>query len=183
MFPDTYALHPEGQAMVTRLRSIDPDFRDLRDARIVVVGSQKQPMYRGVPCQAFICQPASRGGPLRDVHNFLFERLCASVLGDNVEPEWVIVLDVALWASFDAKQRQHLISHELQHLRCKEDPETGERRLDDDGRPQLRLVPHDYELFQKEVRDHAAEIDELPALAQDIAEGLRRANGRRKRAS
>jgi hypothetical protein len=182
MFADTYALHPEGQALVERLRNIDPDFVHLRGARIVVVGSQKQPMLRGSPCQAFICQPKSRGGPLRDVHDFLFERFVASVLGSD-EPEWCIVLDAALWESFDAKEKQHLISHELQHLRCKEDPETGERRLHEDGRPQLRTVPHDYEAFGKEIREHAAEIASLPALAQDIAEGLRRANGRaRKRA-
>lgn len=177
--PDSYALATDAQALIGRLLMKHPqDLDHLRDARIVCVFSQPTPMLRGHPCEAFI-GPAKVQGVFRPFVEFLFTQFCGPVL-DGYEPEFFVMIDAALWPTLDAVQRERLMFHELLHLRTKENPETGEPRLHEDGRPQLQTVPHDHELFTREIELYAGAIpDRLEPLAQALIEGNNRAQAKK----
>lgn len=178
--PDSFALSDDAQAHVTRLRML-PEMSHTRQARIVAVLSQIQPRLHGHPCRAFICDPKVQG-PLRPWFGWALAAFCTPLLKGE-SPDYLIVYDAALWASYTPKQREMLTYHELLHLHAKEDPETGVPKLDDDGRPLLVIAPHDTEIFHAEIEKYGPAALELDPLLAAIVEGQRRAtSGRRRRA-
>jgi len=178
-FDDTYALAPDAQAVMQRLQML-PSLAHTREARIVCVSSQRTPMLRGWPCRAFIGTPRVQG-PYRPFFEWFLAAFCRPILGGE-EPEYLVVIDAALWPGLDATQQERLMFHELLHLREKENPETGEPRLHEDGRPQLQVVPHDVEVFTEEVARYGAEACALDALCQAIVDGQQRIEARRGKA-
>lgn len=175
--PDSFALHPDAQAHVARLRLL-PELHHTRQARLVCIGSQIQPRLHGHPCRAFICQPRVQG-PLAPWFGWALSEFCRPLL-EGEAPEFLIVLDAALWASYSPKQREALAFHELFHLRAKEDPDTGVAKLDEFGRPVLEIAPHDHELFSAEIERYGPELLELDPLLAAIIAGQKRHAQRRR---
>ena len=57
----------------------------------------------------------------------------------------VMILDGERLDAWSSKRLQAVIDHELRHLMLKPCKKTGGYQLDDEGRPKLRIRPHDFE--------------------------------------
>ena len=68
----------------------------------------------------------------------LAERTCG--LGDAL-----MTLDGERMDAWTSKRLQAVIDHELRHLMLAKNKKTGQIQLDDEGRPKLRIRPHDFE--------------------------------------
>jgi hypothetical protein len=68
----------------------------------------------------------------------LTERTCG--LGDAL-----MILDGESMIAWSSKRLQAVIDHELRHLMLAKNKKTGQIQLDDEGRPKLRIRPHDFE--------------------------------------
>jgi hypothetical protein len=56
-----------------------------------------------------------------------------------------MTLDGERMDAWTSKRLQAVIDHELRHLMLAKNKRTGEIQLDDEGRPKLRIRPHDFE--------------------------------------
>jgi hypothetical protein len=56
-----------------------------------------------------------------------------------------MILDGESMIAWSSKRLQAVIDHELRHLMLAKNKRTGEIQLDDEGRPKLRIRPHDFE--------------------------------------
>lgn len=145
-------------------------FSHLAQMRYVCMFSERTVMLRGWPCNAFICDPKVQGalGPL---FQWMLATAVSRVL-EMDEPEYLVMIDAAIWPGLDALEQERLMFHELRHLRAREN-EYGVPKLDPEGRPMLRLVPHDIEVFEDEVAYYGPTIcgiqDALPAIAEGLA--------------
>jgi hypothetical protein len=57
----------------------------------------------------------------------------------------LMILDGESMIAWSSKRLQAVIDHELRHLMLAKNKKTGEIQLDDEGRPKLRIRPHDFE--------------------------------------
>lgn len=187
-FADSFARLPAAEAIAARLIGAVPMFAHLREARILMVASQRAPVLHGHPCQAFVAAPRVQG-PFK----WFFDWMLAGFAAERFEweePDFVILFDAALWAGFDDEHQEHLVYHELRHIEQRTEAETGIPKFSkDDGRPMWRLVPHDAEFFFDEVERYGPEVtghveatvalaSGAKAAAQRQAEAGRRARGR-----
>lgn len=58
----------------------------------------------------------------------------------------IITIDGDLWPDWTEQERKALIDHELYHLELLRDPESGDVKTDDHGRPRLKCRLHDWQL-------------------------------------
>lgn len=171
IFADSYSLAPEPQALAVRLIARCDEFAHLVDARIACLWSEQQPMLRGAPCAAFVGYPRVQG-PFSPLFAWLIASLCAP-LCDQEEPDFLVIFDHALWPALDAERQERLVYHELCHVVAREDEYGVVRTSPDDGRVLLKLVPHDYEFFDQEVRRYGPDVCGLDGAAVAIADGFR----------
>jgi hypothetical protein len=57
----------------------------------------------------------------------------------------VMILDGESMIAWSSKRLQAVIDHELRHLMLAKNKKTGQIQRDDEGRPKLRIRPHDFE--------------------------------------
>lgn len=57
----------------------------------------------------------------------------------------VMILDGERLDAWSSKRLQAVIDHELRHLMLAKNKKTGQIQRDDEGRPKLRIRPHDFE--------------------------------------
>jgi hypothetical protein len=57
----------------------------------------------------------------------------------------LMILDGESMIAWSSKRLQAVIDHELRHLMLAKNKKTGQIQLDDEGRPKLRIRPHDFE--------------------------------------
>ena len=57
----------------------------------------------------------------------------------------LMILDGESMMAWSSKRLQAVIDHELRHLMLAKNKRTGEIQRDDEGRPKLRIRPHDFE--------------------------------------
>jgi hypothetical protein len=126
-------------------------------------------MLHGAACYAFIAQPSVQG-PLSKLFTWMLAGACAREL-EWEEPDFVIVIDAAIWPTLDALRKERLMYHELRHIAAREN-EYGVPTLDKEGRAMLKLVPHDAEFFHDEVSRYGLEVCGLEETAIAIAEGI-----------
>lgn len=176
-FSDSFALAREAQGLISRVQ-LFPELQHTVGARILCVFSQPAVMLRGDPCRAFIGEPKVQG-PLRPLFQW-FVAMFAHTLFKGEDPEFIVMIDAALWASSTKTQRERLIFHELKHLVVKEDGD-GQPRLHEDGRFQLRTTRHDHEVFEDEIKRYPDDVDGLDKLTEAIVAGNQRAREKRKR--
>lgn len=178
-FPDSYRVLPEARELAARLIGSVPHFGHLSDCRLLVVASERQPVLHGHPCQAFVAQPHVQGP-----FSWLFAWLLASFARDQFrweDPDFVIVIDAALWSSYDDAHREWLVYHELRHVEQRTEAETGIPKFSkEDGRPMWRLVPHDAEFFFDEVERYGPEITGHVEATVALASGAQAAADRRR---
>ena len=84
-------------------------------------------------------------------------------------PDAVIILDGDQWPEWSEERRGAVLDHELEHLKLKTDRE-GAVRSDDNGRPLLKVKPHDFQVggFSAVIDRHGEQAVEAQAL-QDCA--------------
>lgn len=176
-FADSFSLLPEAQSLVQRLQLL-PQLQHTTGARILCVQSQQAVILRGDPCKAFIGPPKVQG-PLRHLFAWFLSELARPVLKGE-DPEFLVLIDAALWASSTPPQRERTIYHELKHLVVKE---NGDRDpcLHEDGRFQLRTTRHDIEAFDDEIRRYGPDACEIESTVQAIVDGAAAARQRGKR--
>lgn len=177
-FADSYALAPDAQALLERLRA-EPLFAHTAGARLVCVASERTPVLHGWACHAWIAEPRVQG-PFKWWFEWALAQFAAPVCAGEL-PHFVVLLDAALWPAWGAEYRERVIFHELKHLVQKEHPETGAPMFHDDGTPLLQLRPHDYEFFADEVERYGPELCALDTAAVAIAHGFRAAERRKRR--
>lgn len=177
-FADSYALSAEAQDLLGHLVGSCEEFAHLQQARIACIASQRTPTLHGWPCHAFIADPKVQG-PCKFLFDWMLAGLCAPLF-DWDDPDYIIIYDAALWPSWSPDYRERLLYHELCHVIPRED-ENGVPKVGDDGRMLLRLRPHDYEFFEREVERYGPELCELAGAATSIAAGHRAAQRRKLR--
>lgn len=161
--------------MTRLIREVD-EFVHLSEARIACLGSQRTPMLRGASCRAFIAIPGVQG-PLSPLFDWMIANLCEPLFAREL-PDFLVVIDAAVWPTLDALRQERLVFHELKHVVVRED-EFGVPKFGQDHRPALKLIPHDYEFFDSEVRRYGADVCELVDAAVAIAAGSRTGERRR----
>lgn len=155
-FADSFARCTEAEAIAARLVTAVPHFAHLAEARLLFVASQRQPVLHGHPCQACVVKPYVQG-PLR----WFFDWALAGFgreLWDGDEPDYVVLIDASLFASYDETRREWLIYHELRHVEQQNDDNGIPKFSKEDGRPMWKLVPHDAEFFFDEVERYGPEV-------------------------
>lgn len=171
-FRDSFALAPDAQAFVGSLVASKPQLNHLTEARIVCVASQIRPRLHGADCNAFIIHAQRLQGPLRDYCLWLMAMFQEPVAGLE-GADFLVIIDAAIWSGLDARRRERLMFHELRHIQLVEDAETGAPRMDTEGRPLMKLVPHDYEIFDDELREYGPVTCDVDGLAEALVEGHR----------
>lgn len=174
-FPDSFTVGREAADIAARLIRDGDQFGHLMDARILFLLSARVPMLHGSPCDALIAQPRSQG-PLKWLYDSLLAELC-----EGEDPDFVVLIDAALWPTWTPEYRERVLYHELRHVVQTEHSETGAPRFDREGRPIWRLVPHDAEFFLDEVERYGPDVCRLEQAAVSIAAGYRRAAERDQR--
>lgn len=177
-FSDSYALSAEAQTLMAQLIESCEEFGHLEQARIACVASQREPMLRSWPCHAFVAEPRVQG-PCKFLFDWLISQFTAPLFGGE-DSDFIVIIDAALWPSWSAEYRERVVYHELCHIVARED-ENGIEKRGDDGRILLRLKPHDYEFFEREVQRYGPELCELDSAAKAIADGYRAAERRKRR--
>ncbi|MGE0590901.1 MAG: putative metallopeptidase [Vicinamibacterales bacterium] len=175
---DSYALLPEAQALVARLVESLSEFGHLSQARVVCVLSQRTPMLHGAPCAAFVARPHVQG-PFAPLFDWCIWRLVGDVL-EGEEPDFLILVDAAIWPYYDPEERERLIYHELCHIVPKEAEDGSGIRIGRDGRPILTLRPHDAEVFNAELVRYGPEVVGIDDTVHAIVEGQKAAKARRR---
>ena len=176
-FSDTISIAKDPAAMAARLIATAEELEHLEQARplLLVLFSQRTIVFRGGTCAAVIIQPRWQG-PLGMVAEFLLAQLGQPVLEGN-DPEFVILVDHAIWSGLDAERRERLMFHELMHLQPMENEWGVIRRSKETGKPLLKLVPHDIELFAAELVRYGVAACDADHVPKAIIEG----EARRKR--
>jgi predicted metallopeptidase len=159
-----FRLAPDAQAIAARL--IDELFDTLTDQRIVCVLSEPVPVLRGSACAAFIAIPIVQGA-LRDLFGWFVDNLCAPVL-EGESPDYLVLLHAERWPTLSPEAQERLVFHELSHVEAKCDT-NGIPRTGRDGRTLTKLVPHDYELFDQELRRYGADLCDAQPLVDALA--------------
>jgi len=177
-FADSYALAPDAQAILERLRA-DPLFAHTAGARLVCVDSQRVPTLHGRPCKALIAEPRVQG-PFKWWFEWALAQFALPTCGGEL-PQFIVFLDAALWPGWSERYRERVLFHELKHLAQKEHRETGVPMFHDDGTPCLELVEHEYEGFRDEVLRYSDVVEWVDDAAVAIADGYRAAQRRKLR--
>lgn len=176
-FADTFTLLPEAQRICEELVS-EPEFVHLRRARVGCVASQRAISDRGALCRAIVVKPAQLSGKQieRSFHEWAIAQLLTPLYQGEL-PDFVIFFDAALWTRESAVEREQLCYHELTHIQQKRD-QYDAPKFERDGKPALRLVAHDAEVFYSELRRYGRVVPVFDDTAIAIADGAR-ANKRR----
>lgn len=168
---DSFALAPDAQAICVRLIEEVDAFAHLGQALFACVLSQPLVSLRGDECNALVGVPTMQG-PFKRMSDWMFAQVCAPVL-DWEEPDFLVLIDAAVWSTLDAVRQERLMFHELKHVVAREN-EYGVPKLDAEGRPMLRLQRHDEEFFHDEVTRYGAHVCGLEDAALAIADGIRK---------
>jgi hypothetical protein len=180
-FADSFALASEPQAIATTLVADEPEFAHLGLARLACVFSERALFLHGGSCAALIAVPTYMQGPLRHLVGWLISQFVTPLFAGE-DPDFLILIDRPFWDSLDAERRERLIYHELCHVEARE-TEHGTPRLDQEGRPMLKLKPHDSEVFHAELERYGVTVTDQEALALAIVEGERRRRARTPRSA
>lgn len=163
-----FRLAPEAQAIAVRLIDDHEVLSDeLGDTRVVCVLSDPVPVLRGAECAAFIAVPTVQGALHHLFEHFVVD-LAAPVLEGEM-PDYLVLLHAELWPTLNAVQQERLIFHELLHVKARRDEITGAVRRNHLGRVITRLIPHDYEVFDVELRRYGADVCGVQPLVAALA--------------
>lgn len=177
-FPDSFALHPAATATADRLIQESDDFEHLTRARFAVVGSARTIMHHGAPAAAVVGSPRTQGA-WGGLMGFCLETLASPRL-DWEPADFYVMVDAAVWDALDPLRQERLMYHELSHVVPRE-TEFGEPQFDSEGRPRLKFVPHDCEVFDAELRRYGPEVVGIESTLDAIVDGAADAKRRNLR--
>jgi len=169
-FPDTFTRAAPIDALVRQLIADHDSFRHLRRASIGCLFSQRVILDRGAPARVVIVVPGQISS--KQIERLFHEWAMAQLFEHEELPDFVVFVDLALWQSDSELEREQLLFHELSHVQQKQD-EFGAPRFEKSGRPALRLVPHDAEVFYSELKRYGRIVPAFTDTAIAIAEGAR----------
>lgn len=169
-FADTFTLAPDVAAVAQRLLAED-GFAHLHRARIGCLFSARVILDRGAVCRALVVVPAQISSKQieRVFHEWAMAQLLVPVFHGDL-PDFVVFVDLAQWTAASALEQEQLVFHELSHIVQKRSS-YDVPVFDHDGRPALRLAPHDAELFYAEVTRYGRIVPSFDDTAVAIAEG------------
>jgi hypothetical protein len=175
-FVDSFALAPVPQQTVKMLVDRLEDFAHLRQARVACIFSERTLFLHGGQAAAIITTGPIVQGPCRHLVEWLVSCFVAEIHDDEVD--FLILFDHPHWDGLDPERRERLVYHELCHVLQAETDEGAPKFSSVDGRPVLKLVPHDREFFDAEVERYGVEVVGIEGAAIAIAEGERRKRAR-----
>lgn len=158
-FADSYGLFADAQGIVEHLITHCGEFDHLQRAELPCILSQRALVERGRAMPGVIITPTSEGltsSAKRNFADFLIARFVRE-LCEDVDPDFILMLDVALWPK-PAIEQEHLLYHLLSHLEQKVDKYDAPM-WHEDGRAHLRLRAHDIERFINEVQRYGSTIE------------------------
>jgi hypothetical protein len=164
-----FALAPSAATIAARLVETVPEFAHLADQRVLWVASSRTPMLRGSECAAFIAT-ASVQGALHWFIDWLIALFGAEPL-EGASPDYLVILDGTLWPALDASAQERLVFHELCHVVALVDSNGLVRRSPFDNRVLTKLAPHDFELFDAELRRYGTVVCGADGLVSAIRDG------------
>jgi hypothetical protein len=169
---DSFALAAEPQTIAARLIATCEEFGHLKEADplLLFLFSERAIPFRGGFAAAVIIEPRWQG-PLGLVAEFLLAHFGKGQLGAPLDADYIVVVDASNWRSLDAERRERLMFHELSHLVAREDEFGVVKRSSQTGQPLLKLVQHDYEAFDSEIRRYGLHTCGFEAIAPAIVEG------------
>lgn len=173
---DTYTLAGEPQTIADRLVRELVELEHIQGARVAFVFSELALTLRGAPAAAFVGRPTIQG-PLRDFFAWSLGRL-TDVLFDGDDAEFLVMVDRRHYHGLGPEARERLVYHELKHIQHATKAD-GSPLYHQDGRPMLKTVPHDTEVFHDEVRRYGIATCNLEVHAQALADGERARKRRR----
>lgn len=176
-FPDSFALAGLPQATVALLIQDCSEFAHLAHARIACIFSERQLFLHGGPCAALITTGPNTQGPCRHLVDWLLSRFTAPLHGDE-DADFLILVDRVVWDALDLERRERLCYHELCHIQQVEDENGVGKFSREDGRPMLKLRPHDAEVFNAELEKYGAVICDFDATVAAVVEGEKRRRAR-----
>ncbi len=178
---DTFSLLPDAQAIARFLLTDDVEqrFPHVRAARLAFILQQPALTLHGQPCDAYIA-----GLPVQGAHRLLWPFLVATFASETREsPDFLIYVDQAAWdrrgwnpelgPSGFPIEREHLVYHELCHLRQLVTKDGEPRYHRDDGREMLALARHTYEFFDTELRRYGPLTTQLEQVGTDFVAGAK----------
>lgn len=170
-FADSFALAEAPQAIAGRLIADELEFAHLGLARIACIFSERALFLHGGQANAIIAVPTYMQGPLRHLVGWLLTEFVAPLF-EREEADFLILFDRAIWDGLDPTRQERLVYHELLHVAAREN-EHGTPKLGQDGRPMLKLRPHDAELFNAELVRYGVDVCDAVDTAIAIADGER----------
>jgi hypothetical protein len=177
-FGDTFSLFEDAQRIIERLVLTCGEFDHLQQARIPALLSQRALVERGRSVPVAVLHGACYEGAnsaTRNLNAWLRARFMVPVC-EGHDPDFIVVIDVALWPKAEV-EREHLLYHALCHIEQRAD-QYGAPKFGEDGRPMLRMRPHDIERFATELGRYGSVIAgfEDEAGAYDAARAEQRRN-------
>ena len=166
-----YTLATDAAAIAYRLVQTVPELEHIKSARIAWLFTLDELKLGGGQKAAIISTPTVQGN-LRKLFEWFLDEMTAELF-DGDAADFLVRVSVGAWESIDAIRRERLVFHELCHLVHAED-RYGAPLFDDEGRPALKLVPHDTEVFHEEIRRYGVEVVGLKEHVAAIEEGERR---------
>ena len=162
VLPDTIAVAPDVLTRCTALIGTCPEFGHLAALRLGCFRSQAALVAKGKAVAAVLMDPEHIGAPapMRVVWRFLLAREC-----EWLTPDYVLLVDVALFDGSAPSSQERALYHELCHLQHRETLD-GMPMFDDDGRPALRLRAHDVELFSTEIARYPSALTDAAQEAK-----------------
>jgi len=162
VLPDTIALAPDVAQLASRLIGSCPEFGHLAALHLSCYRSQAALVSKGRAVAAALLDPEHLGAPapLRVLVRFYLAQAA-----DWRTPDYVLIVDAALFDGSSDTEQERSVYHELCHLEHRETAE-GLPCFDEDGRPALRMRAHDVELFNSESARYPDALLEAAAAAQ-----------------
>lgn len=163
--PDTFTLFESGQQVVRKLVLTCGEFGHLGNAWLPVLLSQRALVERGRAVPIAVLHGATyegANGATRTLNAWLRAMWLAPICELN-DPDFIIVVDCALWPE-DEAEREHMVYHALCHIEQRTD-EYGVPKFGENGRPMLRMRPHDIERFESELSRYGSVIESFDAEA------------------
>jgi Putative phage metallopeptidase len=178
-FPDSFQPAPDALRLAVALIRSTPGFRHLSRLRLGTISSQRALITQGVNVPAMLLPVAQVTG--KAIERQVLEWAIAQLLTPQLEgslPDFVLWTDAALWSAASAIDRERIVFHELSHLEQKHDA-YNVPQFTRDGRPDLRLRPHDAELFYAELVKYGPAVPAFADTALAIAESAKQLKPRK----
>ncbi len=122
------------------------NFFFLKECCFACMWTDEEIIQKGAVAAGVVFEPQAQGTPSRHLLNTLLANEFPE------DPQFFLVVDQPIWNKLKDLERIHLIHHELKHPRHRTTSEGEPTYNEETGRPNLKFVGHDAEIFLETLR-------------------------------